>query len=183
MWVVLGAHSCHWVVFEKSAVLQLNELFWVIIIFLADAMPKIRAQSSLPHFGIIRKGPSIIDISLQNCNQTVNCYYPRDCDMRGWGSWQKYYTVLFTSFMDVLQDPSAPIFLGKTSFVCCHFENICVPIFLHFNGSAGVIMIGIFPLYNPCANSIFVLLTYKALLDWCWWNMTPCLKCDMCCLP
>ena len=37
MWVVLGARSCHWVVFEKSAVLQLNELFWVIIIFLADA--------------------------------------------------------------------------------------------------------------------------------------------------
>ena len=29
MWVVLGARSCHWVVFEKSAVLQLNELFWV----------------------------------------------------------------------------------------------------------------------------------------------------------
>ena len=29
MWVVLGARSCHWVVFEKSAVLQLNEVFWV----------------------------------------------------------------------------------------------------------------------------------------------------------
>ena len=132
MWVVLGAHSCHWVVFEKSAVLQLNELFWVIIIFLADAMPKIRAQSSLPHFGIIRKGPSIIDISLQNCNQTVNCYYPRDCDMRGWGSWQKYYTVLFTSFMDVLQDPLRPHLLGKNIICLLPFWKYMRTYFLAF---------------------------------------------------
>ena len=41
MWVVLGARSCHWVVFEKSAVLQLNELFW------AKPSLKIRTASAI----------------------------------------------------------------------------------------------------------------------------------------
>ena len=113
MWVVLGARSCHWVVFEKSAVLQLNELFWVIILFLADAQD----TSTIVSSALWNNTKGAIHNRRFTTQTLIKLLVANGLRHERVGSWQKSDKTLFTSFMDGLQDPLRPHLLGK-NIIC-----------------------------------------------------------------